>query len=206
MSEFLFKILTFPPQISYLSKFSCDVNEKKINGSIINYRNTDFWEKTASWPYHKLTVFLRFIFQSDNGNIICQALFCKCFDYLVKNKCFYWCCFASGLFPWLIRKQHKVNVSEWGHFLHCCCLDALFSWRIFLKQAVCTEEWLVCLSALRAPSPGESPWMTACNWNAGLTDAIFIWSLEECLWAFPNKAQVEASPNLSTEHTFTRGK
>lgn len=42
--------------------------------------------------------------------------------------------------------------------------------------------------------------MTACNWNAGLTDAIFIWSLEECLWASPNKARGEASSNLSTEH------
>lgn len=31
-------------------------------------------------------------------------------------------------------------------------------------------------------SPREEQWMTACKWNAGLTDAIFISSWKKCIW------------------------
>lgn len=45
----------------------------------------------------------------------------------------------------------------------------------------------------------DTRWVTACNWNAGLTDAIFISSWKECLWGPLNKARHETGRHLISQ-------
>lgn len=85
---------------------------------------------------------------------------------------------------------------------------AVFLWYIIQKQSICIvphylticPAWSISPCCSPQPVPEETHWVTACNWNAGLTDAIFISSWEECLWAPVNKARHETgSSNLPAE-------
>lgn len=48
-----------------------------------------------------------------------------------------------------------------------------------LCQAIAFDYICIACCSL---SPREEQWMTACKWNAGLTDAIFISSWKKCIW------------------------
>lgn len=81
----------------------------------------------------------------------------------------------SAVFRWPLRyRQCDIIAGGKTEHLHSATLHSV-------------SLYLPCL-LYRSPLQSQaSPrrdtrWVTACNWNAGLTDAIFISSWKECLW------------------------